>query len=151
MCRPDPPLVFGKPTAPRSSSTSWATWATRWTVAQSHSGPGSRSMRHSSGFSVSDRRLFHGWNSTVDICTAHTTDRKSTRLNSSHANISYADFCLKKQKPHKQPHRQRKNQQLAPLGRTVDAALVAEDQPDRDHQQDHAAGHFERSLRFFFY
>src|SRR3712207_7444921 len=24
------------------------------------------------------------------------SDRKSTRLNSSHANISYADFCLKK-------------------------------------------------------
>src|SRR3712207_8925391 len=27
-------------------------------------------------------------------------DRKSTRLNSSHANISYAVFCLKKKKPH---------------------------------------------------
>src|SRR3712207_9470142 len=26
----------------------------------------------------------------------HGTDRKSTRLNSSHANISYAVFCLKK-------------------------------------------------------
>src|SRR3712207_7055773 len=26
-------------------------------------------------------------------------DRKSTRLNSSHANISYAVFCLKKKKP----------------------------------------------------
>src|SRR3712207_7196576 len=26
-------------------------------------------------------------------------DRKSTRLNSSHANISYAVFCLKKQEP----------------------------------------------------
>src|SRR3712207_7508558 len=26
----------------------------------------------------------------------HTQDRKSTRLNSSHANISYAVFCLKK-------------------------------------------------------
>src|SRR3712207_7987691 len=26
----------------------------------------------------------------------HATDRKSTRLNSSHANISYAVFCLKK-------------------------------------------------------
>src|SRR3712207_7979305 len=26
-------------------------------------------------------------------------DRKSTRLNSSHANISYAVFCLKKQNP----------------------------------------------------
>src|SRR3712207_8323382 len=28
------------------------------------------------------------------------TDRKSTRLNSSHANISYAVFCLKKKEPH---------------------------------------------------
>src|SRR3712207_7820592 len=27
-------------------------------------------------------------------------DRKSTRLNSSHANISYAVFCLKKKKPY---------------------------------------------------
>src|SRR3712207_8072226 len=30
-------------------------------------------------------------------------DRKSTRLNSSHANISYAVFCLKKKKK-KRPH-----------------------------------------------
>src|SRR3712207_8501606 len=29
-----------------------------------------------------------------------TGDRKSTRLNSSHANISYAVFCLKKKKPY---------------------------------------------------
>src|SRR3712207_7357726 len=28
----------------------------------------------------------------------HVGDRKSTRLNSSHANISYAVFCLKKKK-----------------------------------------------------
>src|SRR3712207_7454938 len=28
----------------------------------------------------------------------HVQDRKSTRLNSSHANISYAVFCLKKKK-----------------------------------------------------
>src|SRR3712207_7489995 len=28
----------------------------------------------------------------------HLQDRKSTRLNSSHANISYAVFCLKKKK-----------------------------------------------------
>src|SRR3712207_7660680 len=28
--------------------------------------------------------------------TIHGEDRKSTRLNSSHANISYAVFCLKK-------------------------------------------------------
>src|SRR3712207_9003032 len=32
----------------------------------------------------------------------HSLDRKSTRLNSSHANISYAVFCLKKKnKPHR--------------------------------------------------
>src|SRR3712207_7016569 len=31
-------------------------------------------------------------------------DRKSTRLNSSHANISYAVFCLKKKKNIKQSH-----------------------------------------------
>src|SRR5258707_11941529 len=30
-------------------------------------------------------------------CHLHDRDRKSTRLNSSHANISYAVFCLKKQ------------------------------------------------------
>src|SRR3712207_7580577 len=30
--------------------------------------------------------------------SSFTLDRKSTRLNSSHANISYAVFCLKKKK-----------------------------------------------------
>src|SRR3712207_8201832 len=30
-------------------------------------------------------------------------DRKSTRLNSSHANISYAVFCLKKKQPEADP------------------------------------------------
>src|SRR3712207_8374271 len=30
----------------------------------------------------------------------NVADRKSTRLNSSHANISYAVFCLKKKKKH---------------------------------------------------
>src|SRR3712207_8582781 len=34
-----------------------------------------------------------GWHRTSD-----GPDRKSTRLNSSHANISYAVFCLKKKK-----------------------------------------------------
>src|SRR5947209_12082500 len=32
---------------------------------------------------------------------AEAADRKSTRLNSSHANISYAVFCLKKKKKKK--------------------------------------------------
>src|SRR3712207_8940322 len=34
----------------------------------------------------------------VDLIAGADTDRKSTRLNSSHANISYAVFCLKKKK-----------------------------------------------------
>src|SRR2546430_9262781 len=33
--------------------------------------------------------------------TDEGTDRKSTRLNSSHSQISYAVFCLKKKKTHK--------------------------------------------------
>src|SRR3712207_8013684 len=38
---------------------------------------------------------------TVTIPEGLTSeDRKSTRLNSSHANISYAVFCLKKKKTH---------------------------------------------------
>src|SRR3712207_6922352 len=32
------------------------------------------------------------------VCPRGDVDRKSTRLNSSHANISYAVFCLKKKK-----------------------------------------------------
>src|SRR5258707_11047738 len=42
-------------------------------------------------------------------------DRKSTRLNSSHANISYAVFCLKKKKQHKtitELHHQRRRHHI---------------------------------------
>src|SRR3712207_8701647 len=48
-----------------------------------------------------DQRI--AWRSTTGeqhagVVTFHR-DRKSTRLNSSHANISYAVFCLKKKPP----------------------------------------------------
>src|SRR2546430_13263282 len=36
--------------------------------------------------------------------TPMTKDRKSTRLNSSHSQISYAVFCLKKKKTHTSHH-----------------------------------------------
>src|SRR3712207_7276959 len=39
------------------------------------------------------------------LFTVRATDRKSTRLNSSHANISYAVFCLKKKKTSRQQNR----------------------------------------------
>src|SRR3712207_7585879 len=44
---------------------------------------------------VGDRRLI-----LADEPTGALEDRKSTRLNSSHANISYAVFCLKKKHTH---------------------------------------------------
>src|SRR5688572_33115754 len=38
------------------------------------------------------------WSETGERLTKQTLDRKSTRLNSSHSQISYAVFCLKKKK-----------------------------------------------------
>src|SRR2546430_9959269 len=57
--------------------------------------------------------LFRSWTGSSDSrtrpgrtgsspCRAQPQDRKSTRLNSSHSQISYAVFCLKKKK-NKQP------------------------------------------------
>src|SRR3712207_8287664 len=37
---------------------------------------------------------------TKELLKTQDEDRKSTRLNSSHANISYAVFCLKKKQRH---------------------------------------------------
>src|SRR2546427_2966929 len=42
------------------------------------------------------RNLHSGRRTTVANGSWKTTDRKSTRLNSSHSQISYAVFCLKK-------------------------------------------------------
>src|SRR3712207_7488888 len=44
------------------------------------------------GWRAADRM----WRIAGDKATDFNQDRKSTRLNSSHANISYAVFCLKK-------------------------------------------------------
>src|SRR3712207_7084161 len=38
------------------------------------------------------------------LCVSVPQDRKSTRLNSSHANISYPVFCLKKTEPTSDEH-----------------------------------------------
>src|SRR3712207_7423915 len=39
------------------------------------------------------RGLYPGWSGYQQIFSKSTIDRKSTRLNSSHANISYVVFC----------------------------------------------------------
>src|SRR3712207_7801738 len=47
------------------------------------------------GAEIIERLLSRG-----DAVGIECEDRKSTRLNSSHANISYAVFCLKKKRAH---------------------------------------------------
>src|SRR5438445_9481654 len=54
------------------------------TLFRSQQADGCAQIDHNYGFQESERRC--------------EEDRKSTRLNSSHANISYAVFCLKKKK-----------------------------------------------------
>src|SRR5438445_7825766 len=49
------------------------------------------------------------------LAKALARDRKSTRLNSSHANISYAVFCLNKQRPRQ--HRRRVHARPQPVQR----------------------------------
>src|SRR2546422_1449589 len=46
------------------------------------------------------RRTDYGWSAEFSL---PLSDRKSTRLNSSHGYISYAVFCLKKKKKHRTP------------------------------------------------
>src|SRR2546422_7326252 len=59
-------------------------------------GPRERRLRGPNPFEASrERRLHRERPSRIP-----TTDRKSTRLNSSHGYISYAVFCLKKKKQH---------------------------------------------------
>src|SRR5690606_41292161 len=50
------------------------------------------------GQDAGDRRQGSGAEQATEQETRRLTDRKSTRLNSSHVKISYAVFCLKKKK-----------------------------------------------------
>src|SRR5690242_21089458 len=52
-------------------------------------------------YAVHRQRPFFG-----ELVETMTSDRKSTRLNSSHMSISYAVFCLKKKKKKKKMTRQ---------------------------------------------
>src|SRR2546430_13520582 len=54
--------------------------------------PGRKHSRHTGGGGLAIEPAAHG-----EVAGAHG-DRKSTRLNSSHSQISYAVFCLKKKK-----------------------------------------------------
>src|SRR5690349_15655534 len=61
--------------------------------------------RRSSDLGTSEEHLKYGWNYALLIAEGPSEralvpspDRKSTRLNSSHVEISYAVFCLKKKR-----------------------------------------------------
>src|SRR3712207_7144018 len=66
------------------------------------SAPGGADIPHSAAGRVAKGSAFHADPRRARVCDRRhdlpLQDRKSTRLNSSHANISYAVFCLKKNK-----------------------------------------------------
>src|SRR3712207_7017401 len=89
------------------------------TFLEGRDGGGARAMLRAIGFDEDDLAkpivgVAHTWIETMPCnfnqrrlaervkagvrAAGGTPDRKSTRLNSSHANISYAVFCLKKKK-----------------------------------------------------
>src|SRR3712207_7718983 len=61
-----------------------------------HRGRGSTATGHAGGGELGGAH--RGRYGATGLDAPHVEDRKSTRLNSSHANISYAVFCLKKKK-----------------------------------------------------
>src|SRR3712207_8543796 len=73
-----------------SSSTSARTSSTTTVTSALHRWPGPTPCRTSVGVPGFEPGAFRSQSGRA------TKDRKSTRLNSSHANISYAVFCLKK-------------------------------------------------------
>src|SRR3712207_7446312 len=78
---------------PRSTLFPYTTLFRSAEVAPLPHGPHLRGARRSDGSSRGKGRI------APARPRAPRADRKSTRLNSSHANISYAVFCLKKKKP----------------------------------------------------
>src|SRR5476651_2783466 len=64
--------------------------------------------------------IWHFATMIYEHCKVHSwRDRKSTRLNSSHANISYAVFCLKKKKQHNIPSPMQKKTKKSPTTLTA--------------------------------
>src|SRR5437870_8346868 len=89
MVRPSPPDFH--------SPGDIASWVTNRSC--SRPGPDSPTSYVASSTLACSRRRLREQASVLDA-----TDRKSTRLNSSHVAISYAVFCLKKKKQHQNYH-----------------------------------------------
>src|SRR5205085_12086369 len=80
---------------PRSTLFPYTTlFRSRWRAARC----GSRTCSSATASPPSSAKCSTSIISCCSSTTAHPRDRKSTRLNSSHSQISYAVFCLKKKK-----------------------------------------------------
>src|SRR3712207_6917991 len=91
MTRPPPtPTLF--PSTPLSLSDAGEHTARH----DGGQGPRASSRRDAIGGSEAKRQDHGSVGAAEERAEAEQPDRKSTRLNSSHANISYAVFCLKK-------------------------------------------------------
>src|SRR3712207_6967298 len=82
---------------PRSTLFPYTTLFRSWPVALFPEGAGRPTVL----VGQLERKADESWRANGCGEGMRTRDRKSTRLNSSHANISYAVFCLKKKKTSK--------------------------------------------------
>src|SRR3712207_8541413 len=97
--RPPRSTLFPYTTLFRSATRSSATPAPRSSSADLRSG-GRVPAAAASPAPRIDRMLSERQQRVLSLLVESYLDRKSTRLNSSHANISYAVFCLKKKHPY---------------------------------------------------
>src|SRR5699024_12279238 len=73
-----------------------------WLVTKEEERQAAQEIGHKTGYDTGLEKAKEEYSSALEkvneITKSARTDRKSTRLNSSHVSISYAVFCLKKKK-----------------------------------------------------
>src|SRR2546427_3954943 len=100
-----------------------------------------RSVSPRSGNTMAKSCGSTGFKSEESTSRSKRADRKSTRLNSSHSQISYAVFCLKKKKkiekeipPQTQNHLLRQDVDICDHDLTITPQLLAAQTPSFDHR-----------------
>src|SRR5256886_7428113 len=123
----------------RSRAASWASRRNRSATAASAVSDGWRTLIATSRSSPRSRARYTRPNPPVPISSSR--DRKSTRLNSSHSQISYAVFCLQKEVVTHGQHRVPAERRLAGAGQRYDpgpghlGALEALVDPEPEHDR----------------
>src|SRR3712207_8354504 len=82
----------------RAAAALLSAYATELKVDRADLGSWAPAAAKLSGIENTEAQAQYIHQGVYDIMRKGAVDRKSTRLNSSHANISYAVFCLKKKK-----------------------------------------------------